>query len=141
MQSTHVLAGVIGGLTALAGVWIAQKNEARKARRDERKKAYLEIIDLVTKAAKTGDADSEALSHCMIQMQLLGSKSILIKMASITQEMLTEKDIAKRMKTFGKFVEEIVPLMRKDILLDKDDLLSDSQKAEAKQYLQKIGKN
>jgi hypothetical protein len=130
----NAVAGIIGGVIALAGVWVAQKNEARKSRRDERKNTYLDIINIILKAAKEGDIDSEVLGRCVMQLQLLGSKKILIKMAPITEEMLTEKDIAKRMVIQGEFMEEIIPLMRKDLLLDKDDEVSDHQRTEAEQY-------
>ena len=135
----NVIAGVIGGLIALAGVWITQKNEARKARRDDRKKAYSDFISLMLKAAKAGNIDSEALGNSVIQLQLLGSKSIVVKLAGITKDLLAETDIKKRMSILGKLIDEVVPLMRKDLLLEKDDSLSDNQKAEAEQYWQKIG--
>lgn len=136
----NMIAGMIGGLIALAGVWISQKNETRKALRDERKNTYLNIIDIILKAARNGDIDSEVLGHCVMQLQLFGSKNILIKMAPITQEILAETDPAKRSAILGIFMEEIIPLMRKDLLLDKDGTISSSQKAEAEAYWRKMEK-
>jgi hypothetical protein len=47
----------VGAIGVILGVWITQKNESRKAQRDERKKAYFDLIDLLYKAAKFGNVD------------------------------------------------------------------------------------
>jgi len=130
----------VGAIGVMLGVWVTQRNESRKARREERKKAYFDIIDLLYEAAKVGVVDPLELGHCVAYLQLLGSKNILIKTAPLMHDILNEKDYVKRIDSLGIFTEKVIPLMRIELLLDKDEKVTDSQRDEAKQYCQKVEK-
>jgi hypothetical protein len=55
-------------------------------------------------------------------------------------DILNEKDDVKRSDSLGLLMEKVIPLMRKELLLDKDDKITDSQRDEANQYREKVEK-
>jgi len=150
--SASAIGGLIAGGLTLLGVWITQKrareqeeenriDKAYKAQREERKKAYIDTIDFLLKAARVGDADPLELGHCVAVLHLLGSKKILIRMAPMMHEIISEnQDFKKRATSYGRIMEEVIPIMRKELLLVDDDEITDQLRAEAKQYWQKVGK-
>jgi hypothetical protein len=92
---------------------------------------------------KTGTlpADPLELGHFVAILQLLGSENILIKMAPMMHEIVSEKgDLKKRVISYCRIMEEVIPIMRKELLLVDDDEITDQLQAEAEQYWQKVGK-
>ena len=152
IMSASAIGGLIAGSLTLLGVWITQKRareqeeenrkeESHKAQREERKKAYLDSIDFLLKSTKDGDADPLELGHCVAILQLLGSENILIKMAPMMHEIVSEKgDLKKRVISYCRIMEEVIPIMRKELLLVDDNEITDQLRAEAEQYWQKVGK-
>lgn len=150
IASASAIGGLVAGGLTLLGVWITQKRarereeenrkeDAYKAQREERKKAYIDSIDFLLKVTRVGNADPLEVGHCVAVLQLLGSKEVLIKMAPIMHEIISEnKYFENRVISYVKIIEEIVPIMRKELLLFDDDEITDQLKAEAEKYWQKV---
>ena len=118
----------VGGIISLISVNTAQKhnenilkNEARRYKRDELKKIYIELIT-ATEKMSTGNVDGDHLVKSLTEVLMLGDKDVSNSVGSIWNEYLSRPtDLQERTKMVYRIYQEVVPLMRTHLSeLEKD---------------------
>ncbi|GEM_PF-4250338 len=118
--SAGIIGAIIGGILSIAGVKITQNHnekiqdeEARRFKREELKKIYIELI-LVIEKTGTGKVDGDYLIRCLTETLLLGDEDISSLVGRIWNEYSGKlTDPQARTKMVFRMYQEVTPLMRK----------------------------
>lgn len=123
---------LIGGALALLAVKITQRDsekrdeqerkyDAHRAKREELKKIYTDLIFSVDKIntgnTRISQMDSDYLIRRLITITLLGSDNIKVKTGDLFQTHFIGRieDLQEREKLVNRFYHEVVPLMIQEL--------------------------
>ena len=92
-----VIGGIVTGGTALLALWISKRNEAKRIRRDERKKAYLDFIYYahMLNAGSTEPTDYFNFGKSLNAILVLGSLKVITEISRIKISAANSGDLAK----------------------------------------------